>query len=209
MKRRTFIKSVPLIAASGTFVAARKGQAQTAATGTQSAPVEDIPILLECGINGTTTKKRNPLAPESVDEHISEMGKCIEAGATIVHNHSNIGSPDPQSQCRAGAGRLGRHPEHPARELELRQAIGIVVGNDPALDDRPGVIAADGSDIGTHEDVLQFAIGHNPALFHDDEVIAQAAHLVDVVTDIDDRYGRFTMQTIEERQNVVAPRLVQ
>ena len=54
----------------------------------RESPVEDIPVVLECAMNGTASKK-NPHAPKTVREHITEMTKVLDAGAAIVHNHSN------------------------------------------------------------------------------------------------------------------------
>jgi uncharacterized protein (DUF849 family) len=56
-------------------------------TADRKAAVEDIPVVLECAMNGTASKK-NPHAPETVQEHITEMMQVLDAGATIAHNHS-------------------------------------------------------------------------------------------------------------------------
>jgi len=58
--------------------------------------VEDVPVVLECGINGSTTKKKNANAPETVEEHVAEMMRVLDAGVTIAHNHSNQWHEDPQ-----------------------------------------------------------------------------------------------------------------
>ena len=100
MKRRTFIKTVPLLAVSSLSVTQGGARAQSTTAVAQTAAVEDIPVILECGINGSTKKTRNPLAPETVEEHVDELAKCIEAGATIVHNHSNMGSKDPAEAAK-------------------------------------------------------------------------------------------------------------
>lgn len=91
MKRRNFIKTLPLIAVSTGLLPREHARATT---GSKLA-VEDIPVVLECGINGSTTKKKNPNAPETVEEHIAEMMRVLDAGATIAHNHSNQHSEDP------------------------------------------------------------------------------------------------------------------
>ncbi len=91
MKRRTFVKTIPAIAASAGLVS---GESARAATG-RKLSVENTPVVLECGINGSTTKAKNPNAPETVEEHISEMLRVLDAGATIAHNHSNQHSGDP------------------------------------------------------------------------------------------------------------------
>lgn len=47
------------------------------------------PVILEAAINGTTTKDRNPNVPRSPAEVTAEALRCLEAGATIVHNHTD------------------------------------------------------------------------------------------------------------------------
>jgi 3-keto-5-aminohexanoate cleavage enzyme len=51
--------------------------------------VTDTPVILEVAINGSTTKAVNPLAPETIPEVTAEIIRCFDAGATIVHTHSN------------------------------------------------------------------------------------------------------------------------
>jgi 3-keto-5-aminohexanoate cleavage enzyme len=91
MKRRTFVKTLPTIAA---LTGLASGQSARA-TADRKLSVENTPVVLECGINGSTTKAKNPNAPETVEEHISEMLRVLDAGATIAHNHSNQHSTDP------------------------------------------------------------------------------------------------------------------
>ena len=91
MKRRTFVKTLPTIAA----LAGSVSGASARATADRKLSVENTPVVLECGINGSTTKAKNPNAPETVEEHISEMLRVLDAGATIAHNHSNQHSEDP------------------------------------------------------------------------------------------------------------------
>jgi 3-keto-5-aminohexanoate cleavage enzyme len=47
------------------------------------------PVLLEAAINGTTTKARNPNVPRTPAEVTADALACIEAGATLVHNHTD------------------------------------------------------------------------------------------------------------------------
>jgi uncharacterized protein (DUF849 family) len=47
------------------------------------------PVLLEAAINGTTTKARNPNVPRTPAEITAEALACIDAGATLVHNHTD------------------------------------------------------------------------------------------------------------------------
>jgi uncharacterized protein (DUF849 family) len=49
---------------------------------------DETPVILEVAINGSTTKKVNPVAPETAAEIAQETIKCLDAGATIVHAHS-------------------------------------------------------------------------------------------------------------------------
>jgi hypothetical protein len=91
MNRRQFIKTLSLIALSTGLLPREKARA----TAGSKLSVEDTPVVLECGINGSTTKKKNPNAPETVQEHIAEMMRVLDSGATIAHNHSNQHSEDP------------------------------------------------------------------------------------------------------------------
>ena len=68
-------------------------------TADRNTAVEDIPVVLECAINGEGSKK-NPHAPETVQEHITELTKVLDAGATIVHNHSNQFHEDPEQAAQ-------------------------------------------------------------------------------------------------------------
>ena len=47
------------------------------------------PVILEAAINGVTTPERNPNVPRSPAEVAREALACIEAGASIVHNHTD------------------------------------------------------------------------------------------------------------------------
>ncbi|MFK7896287.1 MAG: 3-keto-5-aminohexanoate cleavage protein [Myxococcota bacterium] len=52
------------------------------------APSRD-PVILEVAVNGTTQPARNPNVPRTPAEIAAEMIRCIEAGATILHNHND------------------------------------------------------------------------------------------------------------------------
>lgn len=47
------------------------------------------PVILEAAINGVTTKARNPNVPRSPTEITADALRCLEAGASIVHNHTD------------------------------------------------------------------------------------------------------------------------
>lgn len=54
------------------------------------------PVIIEAALNGGTPKSRNPTVPRSVDQIVADALACIEAGASIVHNHNDepvIGQP--------------------------------------------------------------------------------------------------------------------
>lgn len=68
------------------------------------------PLIIEAAINGGTPKHRNPNVPRSVDEIVACALACIEAGASIVHNHNDepvLGGP-------------GRHASEPYAEAWRR-----------------------------------------------------------------------------------------
>ena len=91
MNRREFLGT---LAGAGAILAA--GPAARAATARTRKSVENTPVILECAINGSTTKAKNPLAPETVEEQTAEIIRCLDAGATIVHSHSNQPNEDPK-----------------------------------------------------------------------------------------------------------------
>ena len=50
--------------------------------------MSDTPVMIEVALNGQTRRDRNPHVPLSRQEIIEEGLRCIEAGASIVHNHN-------------------------------------------------------------------------------------------------------------------------
>ena len=89
MDRRKFIGTS--IAGAGALSMAGP-VARAAAKMTRS--VENTPVILECAINGATTKARNPLAPGTTDGRNHEVIKSLDAGASIIHMHSNKPNED-------------------------------------------------------------------------------------------------------------------
>ena len=47
------------------------------------------PLIIEAAINGATPKERNPHVPRSPDEIAADAIRCLHAGATIIHNHTD------------------------------------------------------------------------------------------------------------------------
>jgi uncharacterized protein (DUF849 family) len=47
------------------------------------------PLILEAAINGATTKAQNQNVPRTTDEIVDCARACIEAGAAIVHHHTD------------------------------------------------------------------------------------------------------------------------
>jgi len=95
MDRRDAVKTIG--AAVGLSAA---GPLTRSASAITKRPVANTPVILECAINGSTTKAMNPLAPETVEEQTAEIIRCFDAGATIVHSHSNKPNEDPQIAAR-------------------------------------------------------------------------------------------------------------
>ncbi len=58
------------------------------------------PLVIEAAINGSTSKEVNPNVPRTVEEIVATTLACVDAGATIVHNHNdepNFGEPSVHS----------------------------------------------------------------------------------------------------------------
>jgi len=64
---------------------------------TEEVAVEDIPVVLECAINESS---KNPNEPKTVQEHITEIIRVLDAGAAIAHNHSNEFRDDPKQAAQ-------------------------------------------------------------------------------------------------------------
>jgi uncharacterized protein (DUF849 family) len=105
MKRRKFGKIVAAtgaVAAAGAAVGASRAIAGPATSGIRSNfafKKDETPVILEVAINGSTTKKINSTAPETVAEITAQTIACLDAGAAIVHTHSN----QPNTDVRAAA----------------------------------------------------------------------------------------------------------
>ena len=89
MNRREFAR---VLAAAGATLAASRAVGGPATSGMRSNfafPKEDTPVILEVAINGSATKKVNATAPETPAEIAQQAIECLDAGATIVHAHTN------------------------------------------------------------------------------------------------------------------------
>jgi uncharacterized protein (DUF849 family) len=93
LDRRKFLGT---LAGAGAAAISLMGTTARAKSKVTRKSVTDTPVILECAINGSTTKAQNPLAPETSKEHASEIIRCLDAGATIIHTHSNQPNPDPK-----------------------------------------------------------------------------------------------------------------
>ena len=49
----------------------------------------DTPVIIETALNGETPKSRNARVPRSVSEIVEDGLACLDAGASIVHNHND------------------------------------------------------------------------------------------------------------------------
>ncbi len=75
------------------------------------------PLVIEAALNGATTKARNPNVPRSPAEVTADAMRCIAAGATIVHSHTDdavVGGStlhDHRAYLEAWQPVLDAHPE--------------------------------------------------------------------------------------------------
>jgi len=100
MNRREFLGTV---VAAGATLAASRAYAGPAVSGLRSNYAfkkEDTPVILEVAINGGTTKKINTSAPETPAEIAEQTIQCLDAGATIVHAHSQQPSDNVQQAAQ-------------------------------------------------------------------------------------------------------------
>jgi uncharacterized protein (DUF849 family) len=45
-------------------------------------------VVIEAALNGVTAKARNPLVPITPEEHAHDGIACVDAGATVIHTHT-------------------------------------------------------------------------------------------------------------------------
>lgn len=53
-----------------------------------NSPVAGIPLIIEASLNGQTPKSSNPNVPYSDEEIVEQAVSCMEAGAAMIHNHT-------------------------------------------------------------------------------------------------------------------------
>jgi uncharacterized protein (DUF849 family) len=52
------------------------------------------PVIIECAVNGVTSKATNPNVPVTPSEIAADALACIEAGAAIIHSHIDLSGVD-------------------------------------------------------------------------------------------------------------------
>ncbi|HJO24596.1 MAG: 3-keto-5-aminohexanoate cleavage protein [Myxococcota bacterium] len=50
---------------------------------------EDTPLVIEAAINGETRPDRNPNTPRKPEEITADVFRCLDAGATLIHAHTD------------------------------------------------------------------------------------------------------------------------
>jgi uncharacterized protein (DUF849 family) len=75
------------------------------------------PTIIEVALNGGLSKRRNPAVPRSPEEVHADAVRCIDAGASIVHSHtddpvlSGTGEHDPSPYLAAWREILSERPD--------------------------------------------------------------------------------------------------
>jgi len=75
------------------------------------------PLIIEAALNGGTPKARNPNVPRSPAEIAADAIRCIDAGATVIHNHNDdpviggSGRHDPDPYLEAWRAVLNERPD--------------------------------------------------------------------------------------------------
>jgi uncharacterized protein (DUF849 family) len=54
-----------------------------------TAPIIEVPLIIEASLNGSASKRHNPLVPYSDEEIVADAIACMEAGAALIHNHTD------------------------------------------------------------------------------------------------------------------------
>jgi hypothetical protein len=115
MNRRKFIGTT---VAAGAALAASRVVAGPATSGLRSNfsfKKEETPVILEVAINGSTNKKVNATAPETPAEIAQQAIECLDAGATIIHAHTNKPMQDADAAAQIYIEALAGSQEAPQR----------------------------------------------------------------------------------------------
>ncbi len=80
-------------------------------------PGTDTPLIIEASLNGSTSKDLNPNVPYSDEEIVADAVACMEAGAALIHNHTDEsifegdGTLDAEKYARPWRTLLGERPD--------------------------------------------------------------------------------------------------
>ena len=59
---------------------------------TASMEIADYPpLIIEASLNGSASKEHNPAVPYSDEEIVADAIACMDAGAALIHNHTDEG----------------------------------------------------------------------------------------------------------------------
>ncbi|MEM1402613.1 MAG: 3-keto-5-aminohexanoate cleavage protein [Pseudomonadota bacterium] len=87
------------------------------------------PLIIEASLNGSTSKDKNPNVPYSDEEIVADAIACMEAGAALVHNHTD-------EPIMGGAGTLDTERyARPWRELLKHRPDAILTPTMPFAQD--------------------------------------------------------------------------
>ena len=50
---------------------------------------KDTSLIIEAAINGETQPDRNPNTPRKPEEITADVFRCLDAGATVIHAHTD------------------------------------------------------------------------------------------------------------------------
>lgn len=81
-----------------------------------SVSVEGLPLIIEASLNGSTPKASNPNVPYSDEEIVADALACMDAGAALIHNHTDenvfdSGTLDAERYARPWRQLLARRPD--------------------------------------------------------------------------------------------------
>jgi 3-keto-5-aminohexanoate cleavage enzyme len=60
----------------------------------------DEPVVIEVAVNGISRKAWNPHVPRTSDEIAADMISCLDAGASICHQHDDVGEGGPKEMAQ-------------------------------------------------------------------------------------------------------------
>jgi uncharacterized protein (DUF849 family) len=91
----------------------------------------EAPVIIEAALNGATSKRRNPVVPITPEEHARDGIACADAGASVIHTHTEHLAAPPEEAAEEYA-----RAYRPIVDAHPRIICYATTGFGPTIEDR-------------------------------------------------------------------------